>query len=89
MDNRTAALAEIDTVLAAKPNVDGHTLSLAAQHLSALRDDLAGRPRDPATRRSLGHVNAVISVVLAVHFPLGGIPWPELVKARAWLAELP
>ncbi len=22
-----------------------------------------------------------------MHFPLGAVPWPELEKARAWLAE--
>jgi hypothetical protein len=27
-------------------------------------------------------------VVLAVHFPIDAVPWDELEKARAWLAEL-
>ena len=35
-----------------------------------------------------GVVAAVISVVLGVHFPLGDIPWDELEKGRAWLADL-
>jgi hypothetical protein len=86
------ALAELDKALAAKPRVDGHTLSAAAHHLSLLRDSIAVRQRDagpnPDSRRRLEHVNAVISVVLGVHFPLGNVPWDELEKARGWLAKL-
>ena len=86
------ALAELDKVLATKPHVDGHTLSVAAHELSLLRNAMADRQRDVGatadSRRRLEHVNAVISVVLAGHFPLGGVPWPELEKARGWLAGL-
>lgn len=87
-----AALAELDKALAAKPHVEGHTLSAAASELSLLRDRLAARQREigpsPDSRRRLEHVNAVISVVLAGHFPLGNVPWAELEKARLWLAAL-
>jgi hypothetical protein len=87
-----AALAELDKVLDAKPHVDGHTLSVATQQLSALRDKMATQQRNigptPDSRRRLEHINAVISVVLAVHFPSGSVPWPELQKARNWLADL-
>ena len=86
-----AALNELDRALAAKPYAEGHTFSEAARQLCLLRDQLAAGQREAGatadTRRRLGHVNAVISVVLAGHFPLGDVPWPELAKARAWLAD--
>ena len=86
------ALTELDKVLATKPHVDGHALSVAAHELSLLRNAMADRQREVGTtadsRRRLEHVNAVISIVVAGHFPLGGVPWPELEKARGWLASL-
>jgi hypothetical protein len=86
------ALAELDKALAAKPTVDGHILSAAVSNLSALRDSIAMHQRKlgqtPNSRRRLEHVNAVISVVLGVHFPLGSVPWDELEKARDWLAKV-
>jgi hypothetical protein len=87
-----AALHELDKALAAKPHVDGHTFSIAAHELSLLRDGMAARQRQTgptaSSRRRLEHVNAVISVVLGVHFPLGSVPWDELQKARDWLAAV-
>ncbi len=87
-----AALAELDKALAAKPEVDGHIFSRAAHELSSLRDGMASRQREVGatanSRRRLEHVNAVISVVLGAHFPLGSVPWEELQKARNWLAKL-
>jgi hypothetical protein len=90
--NAEQALAIIDKVLETKPHVEGHELSTAAHVLSQLRDGMASRQREagatPDSRRRLEHVNAVISVVLGVHFPLGSVPWDELEKARDWLAGL-
>ncbi len=87
-----SALSDLDKVLAAKPRIDGHALSAAAHTLSLLRDGIAVRQRSDGqtadSRRRLQHVNAVISVVLGVHFPLGDVPWDELVKARGWLATI-
>ncbi len=86
------ALEQLDRALAEKPEVDGHVFSEAAQALSRLRNDLAEQQRRGGatveSRRQLEHVNAVISVVLGAHFPLGNVPWPEVEKARGWLAEL-
>lgn len=79
------ALDAIDEALRERPQTDGHVLSVAAQHLSVLRDRLAAETAD---RQALSRVNAVISIVLACHFPLGVIPWGELEKARGWLAGL-
>ena len=61
-------------------------------HLAGFRDRLIMEWRTsgitPAARKRLTHVNSVLTVVLGVHFPLGAIPWDELEKARAWLAEI-
>jgi hypothetical protein len=85
------ALAEIDAVLAGRPHADSQRLAEAAKALSRLRDALAAGNRDKATpdgRGSLQQMNGIISVVLAVHFPLGPIPWPALEAARASLAHI-
>ena len=86
------ALAAVDQALAERPHKEGHTFSAAARHLCAIRDALLeihrGRPPTDGDRLQLDHVNAVISVVLAGHFPLGGVPWRELELARGWLADL-
>ena len=87
-----AAAAAIDQALAERPEGDGALFSQAAVHLSAARDLMAKAQRahgaTDASRRALEHVNAVISIVLACHFPLGGIPWDELEKCRAWLGRI-
>ncbi len=82
------ALAAVDKALAEKPHKEGHTFSAAARSLCAVRESLTDRDRnDPLRRRWLRHINAVISVILAGHFPLGSVPWDELAKARDWLAD--
>ncbi|MFL5288861.1 MAG: hypothetical protein ACJ8AW_49880 [Rhodopila sp.] len=87
-----SALEKLDQALKDKPEVDGHIFSETAKELSQLRNELAERQRrdgaTPNSRRQLEHVNAVISVVLGAHFPLGSVPWPEVEKARGWLAQL-
>jgi hypothetical protein len=86
------ALVEFDKATADKPRTDGQAFSAACEHLCRVRDELARQQRQagatPASRKRLEHVNAIISVILAGHFPLGGVPWDELTKARAWLAGL-
>ena len=86
------ALADIDKVLAQKPDKDDATLSKATQQLCLFRDRLIEAQRRPdhghEDSRRLTRVNAIISIVLAVHFPLGDVPWDELEKARSWLADL-
>jgi hypothetical protein len=86
------ALEKLDQAVVDKPKTDGYAFSAAAEHLCRVRDELARQQRQagatPASRKRLEHVNAIISVILAGHFPLGGVPWEELEKARAWLADL-
>ena len=82
------ALDAIDRTIDARPVRDGDALKAATQALAALRDQAIGRRRvedGAASRASLDHVNAILSVVLAVEFPIGEVQWGELDKARGWL----
>ncbi|MDR7035906.1 MULTISPECIES: hypothetical protein [Methylobacterium] len=84
-----AALAALDQVLAHRPKKDDPAFARATACLTAFRDELiAGHRRQTCTRERLTHLNGVISVVLAGHFPLGDVPWDELDKARGWLSDL-
>lgn len=93
--NREAqeALAALDRALAGRPNKDDQDLTASLKHLCAYRDALTADFRAAGTdghavRQRLSGVNAIISTVLAGHFPLGPIPWPEIEHARAKLADL-
>lgn len=87
-----AALEALDTVMADKPHKVGHDFSAAMKRLCAYRDQLiAGRRGGDlthASRERLTRLNAVISTVMAGHFPLGPVPWQEIEQARAELAGL-
>ncbi|MGY2049821.1 hypothetical protein [Methylobacterium sp. JK268] len=86
------ALAALDAVLAQKPRKDDHGLTRTMQCLTAFRDEVIAiqrrAPPSPAQRETLARLNGVISVVMGAHFPLGTVPWPEVEKARGWLADL-
>lgn len=85
------ALAAIDAALAVRPKRDGAALKSAVQGLADFRDRVVARHRaDGGTqwRATLEGVNAVISVVLAVEFPIGEVRWDELEKARGWFAAI-
>ena len=88
------ALDALDAVIADKPRKSGHDFTAATKHLARFRDELIARHRAAGdeerheVRAQLTRVNAVISTVLAGHFPIGPIPWPEIEKARAMLAEI-
>ena len=84
------ALQQIDQVLARKPEKDDHALTEATKNLCLLRDDLiaARRSGDDAGRQRLEAVNAVLSIVAAMHFPVGEVPWEPLASARQALAGL-
>ena len=79
------ALAYLDQILAAQPKPDQELFSQCTAKLAALRDRMIEAGGD---RIRLEHVNAVISVVMAGHFPLGAVPWDEIRLARGWLADL-
>ncbi len=85
------ALESLEAILAREPVPDQDLFSKATHCLSVYRDSLIATYRPgpaPAEMRTrLGHVNAVISLLMAGHFPLGALPWGELHKARAWLEQ--
>ena len=86
-----AALARIDKLLAEKPHKVGHDFSEATRCLTEFRDSLIAQNRQVASDRNrerLEKVNAVISVVVGGHFPLGEIPWSHIKKARSQLSEV-
>ena len=89
-DQAQAALASLDKAIAHKPRKDDPDFATATEHLCKLRDLLLVEVRQgkATSRTQLGQVNALISVVLAGHFPLGSAPWPELEQARAVLATM-
>ncbi len=77
------ALAALDAILAQEPEPDPGLFSKATRCLSLYRDGLIESGR----RTHLERVNAVISIVMAGHFPLGPVPWAELHNVRGWLSE--
>ena len=83
------ALRLIDTLLAERPDRVGHDFSEATRWIAAYRDGLIRTWRRTgleADRVRLERVNAVLSVVLGGHYPLGEIPWPVIEAARSLLA---
>ena len=86
------ALRHIDQALAEKPKKNDHALSAATLCLTEFRDQMIGQRREYGAAshsdERLEEVNAVISVVMGLHFPLGDPPWQELEKARGWLVKL-
>jgi hypothetical protein len=86
------ALDALDQVLARKPHKDDHCLSVATECLCVFRNHLIARQREAGatahSREQLARLNSVLSVVLGGHFPHGDVPWGELERPRAWLAEL-
>jgi formate dehydrogenase major subunit len=86
-----AALRAIDRLLLDQPDKVGHDFSAAEHAIAAYRDVLTKNwraTRLEVDRQRLAQVNAVLSVVVGGHFPLGGVPWPYIHKARDCLAVL-
>lgn len=79
------ALAALNRALQHRPQKDGTDFATASMHLAALRDQMIARG-DKGAR--LEQVNAVLSVVMGGHFPLGKIPWPSVQAAHDMLARL-
>lgn len=90
-DRGTAALQAVDKVLEDQPDKVGHDFSAATRAVVQYRNALAAtwrQSQDESDRQRLAQVNAVLSVVVGGHFPLGGVPWPHLHKAREQLSAL-
>ena len=86
------ALGHVARILEQKPRKDDHELSFLTQCLAEFREELIERNRSQApsheARGCLMHLNAVVSVVMGMHFPLGQPPWEEFAKAQGWLETL-
>jgi formate dehydrogenase major subunit len=90
-DGHAAALRAIDKLLAERPEKVGPDFSTATGLLVVLRDNQIAQWRHSnaeADHQRLALINSVLSVVIGGHFPLGGIPWPQIEKAREVLASL-
>lgn len=86
------AVELIDAALARRPAKDDSALAAAVEAICRYRQEMLGR-RDAgawhdADDGALATLNGVLSLVLAVQFPLGAVPWHELEGARTALAGL-
>ena len=90
-DLGTGALQAVDKLLADRPEKVGHDFSEATRRLTAYRDAMITRwrqTRSEADRRQLERINATLSVVVGGQFPIGSVPWPQIERARADLADV-
>jgi hypothetical protein len=82
------ALQALDQALAARPRRDGDAFTAATDHLCRLRDGLvAARRAGAEVAVPLERVNAILSLVLAGHFPIGDTDWASVEQARAALRD--
>ena len=86
------ALQHFERVLEQQPKKDDHELSVLTRCLGALREELIALNRSASasaeTRECLAHMNAVVTVAMGMHFPLGPPPWGEFEKAKHWLQSV-
>lgn len=81
-----AALRAIDKLLQDQPRKVGEDFSEAIRLVTEVRNELIDRHRraepDEAGRRRLARLNAVLTVLIAGHYPLGKVPWTHIQNAR-------
>lgn len=85
------ALGAIDKLLAERPDKVGHDFSEATRLVAGYRDMLADnwrRTNAEAAYSRLAAANAVLSVMVGGHYPLGAIPWQHIERAREQLAKV-
>ena len=86
------ALQHVARILEQRPKKDDHELSYLTRCLGDFRAELIdkqnGEGATHADRTRLSHLNAILSVAMAMHFPIGNPPWEEFEKMRAWLTTL-
>ncbi len=85
------SLKHAQRILEQKPHKDDHALSHLTRCLGEFRERLIQADRrgsHPEDRQRLSHLNAIISIVMAMHFPIGQAPWTEYEKACNWLEEI-
>lgn len=84
-DARTRALAALDRAMDEPPADAKDDLTEAVRSVAALRDELAGawrRTEAAEDRRRLDAVNAILSLLAGLEYPLGGMKWKRLGEAR-------
>ena len=85
-------LARLDKLLSDRPHRIGHDFSEATRCLTALREQIVGHLRagnaPPGAAERLARLNAVLSVLVGTHYPVGAPKWPHLQRARDSFAEL-
>ena len=87
----SAALRLLDTLLRERPDRDAADFSEATRWIAAYRDELISQWRRTGAetdRQRLAKINAVLSVVVGGHYPLGEVPWGHIEKAREQLASV-
>lgn len=86
------ALQHLARIFEQRPKKDDHELSHLTRCLADFRSELIavqkGAGATASDRTRLAHLNAIISVTMGMHFPVGDPPWDEFAKARAWLEGL-
>lgn len=89
MDAARRALGAMNGVLASRPYKDDLALADATRSLCVWRDVLIEGPRtSEADRDRLQRLNAVLSVVAGMHYPLGEVPWAPFEAAVKDLERL-
>ena len=87
-DGAQRAVELLDKLLAERPEKPGSEFSEATRCLTEYRDELIGQYRAGTLPRArLDVINAVLSIVVSAHFPLGPVPWEKLQMARRQLAS--
>jgi hypothetical protein len=85
-------LRHIDGLLRRRPDRETRDFSAATRCFTAYRAHVTGRIRDkgspPLSLERLAKLNAVLSALYAVHYPIGSPPWVLLEKARDSFAAL-
>ncbi|HEX4262102.1 MAG TPA: hypothetical protein VHY76_13480 [Acetobacteraceae bacterium] len=85
-------LARLDRLLADRPHRIGHDFSEATRCITALRQqmilDLRRGDAPAGTEDRLARLNAVLSVVVGTHYPIGAPKWAHMQSARDAFAEL-
>lgn len=86
------SIQHLARVLEQKPSKDDHELSSLTLCLTDFREELIQRNQGEAPsheeRECLMHLNAIVSVVMGMHFPIGNPPWEEFEKTQGWLTDL-
>ena len=92
-DERRKAIAALDQLLAEHPQNPETALVEATAALVRLRDRLIGMSRKAALEgdapAQLRHANAVISILMAGHYPVEGVRWDCIKQARDALSATP